>query len=588
KEKQPVHIGDVELFNPRNYQLRMQSLLRKVEKNFSLKAGHNSHELPKVGSFFGREEKANTFDLKAYLQSFDQHFAVKHSQRTQAQVAQRTALVAAKCENEFNKSVAGMQKFLEKVDKMAIGLAQTSTSPESTPNIDQDIETLRRAFVSFNRKVEHLLQPTVGEVAYIEGTMPTLQGLVKASGSKSIRNSILHSQKNILKVLDISEGLLSQQLLQTKIYLCEASPGFRIAPKQMAQHHWIPVSEGISLMQGEKKLGPLTPGRIYGGKDWHVPNPANVRDETQGFYLKARERQPDDPLELSFLLIMLPQQACPWIHDQNPNFQLMQQLYLPLMQWTLAKTLGHLFSLSQERDAYLKQWQKSNRVLQREKQVKAFESSNMGMSSAQRKEISRLLLDMVELRVAPEEMSASRLLSRRIYNHILAQMKETWPQLPVEERSNKSYTKWRYILSEIIQIMDRSTERSATPRDSPTPVFDILATTLETLLSEFSLENGQQYLNLFEEKPSIDLRGIFERQVGPVQKQILLFDKILEELERAVLQLMQESRRYWGKLEELGTQRPQMDENELERKVIMELSEKLTRVLSQNFPNLQI
>ena len=78
-EKLPFHIGDVELFNPRNYHMRMSKLLRSVEKKFPVRQTHPTSildtdpkpvQVPAVSSFFGKGDRANEFELQRYLDSF--------------------------------------------------------------------------------------------------------------------------------------------------------------------------------------------------------------------------------------------------------------------------------------------------------------------------------------------------------------------------------------------------------------------------------------------------------------------------------------------------------------------------------------
>ncbi|MCP4295265.1 MAG: cyclic nucleotide-binding domain-containing protein [Proteobacteria bacterium] len=587
KEKLPVFIGDVELFNPRNYQLRTQGLLRKVEKNFSTKV--KSMEPPKIGSFFGQGENANTFNLNGYLLSFEKNFAVKHTKRTQAQIAQRTALVAAKCENEFNNSVAGMQKFLEKVQKMSIDLSQIQTVGKvDSLQLTQDISTISKGFVSHNRKHEGYIQGSVGKISYVPKVFPTSQELVKASGSKSIRIEINKSAKNLFLALNLSRGILSEKLMHSRFYFCEASPGFTVPPKALAKDLWIPISTGITLVRGDNELCAAQPGRIFGGRNWRVVIPTNVRDESQSCHLKIPDRKPEDPLDLMFLMIVIPQEELPWERTKNPHVEEIQKVFWPMMQWRINQYLDHLLVNMQERDSHFEQGQKVQKLIHMETQLKLFETKEVSIPPREKVHVAKLCYDIVNLKVSSSDMDESNSLSKKIYNHILTQMKDTWPNLRVEERSNKAYTKWRYVLNEIVQIMDRSMNSQSSTTEHPQPVVEVLSSNIEGIIQLQVGPEAVKFVKILADNPQLDINGMLSSVSLNMADQVSLFNRISEEMEDSLLQIIEERKKYIDLYEKISASRPTTDDSELEMKVITEMSEKLTAVLGQRYESLQI
>ena len=120
----PINIGEILLFNPRIYQMRMHTLLVSIQRKLMFrkvqprKDVFDSDKLV-ARNFFSSKSTENEFNLDAYLKTINQMFVLKNPNRVLAQVAQQTAQLSATCENEFNESVSKMKHFLEKVKKLS-------------------------------------------------------------------------------------------------------------------------------------------------------------------------------------------------------------------------------------------------------------------------------------------------------------------------------------------------------------------------------------------------------------------------------------------------------------------------------------
>ncbi|MBU3914642.1 cyclic nucleotide-binding domain-containing protein [bacterium] len=582
-EQLPVNIGEVQLFNPRNYQLRIQGLIKAIEKKFlnsNKKKNLGKSDIdaqtdePEIKSFFGRSEKNNTFDLKRYLSSFENKFDLKFPQRMQTQIAQRTALVAAKCENEFNKSVAGMKEFLIKAQTDTSTAYKTKKDSEDI-SITKELGLLQVASSTYNRKLKNNPESKVGVVSYQPDRTPTIIDLIKCSTSKTIRQEMDSGFRKILSALDIQSRLLSLDFIKNHLFICESNPGFEVPTEELEKHYWIPLSSGIRLMGGHTDYGPVKPGSVIGGKGWM--HRSSKDDDADPWKLKMPERKPSDPMGISYLLMVLPQNEFPWEQSPQNDQEEINRTHLPIMQWMVNKQIEHILQLLPKRDTIFHNWIKTEQIVKLEQKVKDFENTRVEISPGKQLKIMSLLDNVLGLKLDKKKKLASDQLSKKIYNHILQQMMIDFSEIPIEELGNKTYTKWRLVLSEIIQILE-SSDISKTA-NSATPVFEIIEIELFSMLDSFAIPKIRESIQLTHHTPYIQLPRIMASLENPEMDGLLLFHLTQSILETYLRLLFEEIQEYKYRYQQAYSKRPQTDTQIMEITEILNTVQELKKVI---------
>ncbi|MDH5560005.1 MAG: hypothetical protein OEY59_04030, partial [Deltaproteobacteria bacterium] len=576
-DKLPVSLGELELFNPRNYQMRLNGMLKNVEKNFKIANNSGQSDKYEINDFFGKGEHANQFTLKNYLDSFQRLFQLKHPRRIQAQVAQKSALIAAKCENQFNSSVVRMQAFLDKAHKVSGDMDKSKSKKEIDPvQIAKQIEVIRKGVPSFKRKVEDGVPRPLGEFIYEKGIVPTIFDLVKASGSGQIRQALEKSFNFLVEALNIRQSL-PLRAVQEKLFLCEGSPGFLAPHKEFLKHYWIPLSENIRVKYGNDFIGTIKPGQIVGGPGWEIEPVEGEEPKKWSFVFP--DRKSTDQIDLSFVMIMLPSVELPWELRKTNNPDFVEKSYLPWMQWLINKLIEHIGILLDQRNNLYENLHKLEKTLNLEKKVKAFETTQTSISQVQYIRISELLKSMLGLELAAENQLASNQISKKIYNHILIQMKQVNPDLTIEERGNKTYTKWRYVLSEIINTVEQINIRKDRDQDVPKPAFEIIQNELNQILEGASLEVAKSAVRLKDHNFTVDFKDITTGLIRAGGQIVPLFQSMAGIFGKYIRMLVVETGEYQKKLDSLSSSRPQSDVQELQTEVILESSTKLVQIL---------
>ncbi len=589
-DQRPMSTEEVQLFNPRNYQLRIQGLIRAIEKRFlqqkskkgTVESASRHTSEPEIKSFFGRTERNNTFDLKSYLSSFEKKFELKYPNRMRAQLAQRTAMVAAKAENEFNASIAGMQNFLRKVQDITHGLSRTQTSSKRDEiKIGKEVGMLGVSFTPYNSKFRLNTGSEANIAAYIPGKTPTITDLIRASRSKEVRIEIGKAFNKIISALKITQNLLPGVFVQRNMYVCEVKPGDRIPAQELEKHYWIPISSRICLYCGEENYGAIQPGCIIGGKGWMRMVSTENADDADDWQMAAPKDFDDESFGINSILLVLPDRAIPWERNIDPSPKEFATLHLPIMQWLINKHIEHISFLIEKRDTVFQNWLQTSRILKLDNKVTEFESKRMPITPKQRLEIGRLLRNVTGMRLDNKEVLGSDQLAKKIYNGLLQQMIEDYADIPIEELGNRTYTKWRLFLSEIVRMMQQAEIDEAVV--VATPVFEIVETELRTMLENFALKKYRKFIALTRREPAIHLARILEGLPEPEQDRLLVFQLVQSTLETYMRLLMEEIRDYQVRLNKITLKRPQSDIQTLQIETILETAAKLKDIVSVGY-----
>lgn len=581
RELLPVNMGDVQLFNPRNYHMRMSTLLKSVEKRFKVKegemdlvSGESKRTPPPVTNFFGKGEKSNEFDLKRYLTSFQNEFELKHPMRIMAQVSQRTALIAAECENQFNTSVVTMQKFLSKAQTFT-GKAEVKESNATGIDPNEYIKGIYRTFAPYHRLNKSPNRKNLREIRYVRGLTPTMEDLIKCCASKALRAEVERDFIKLFETYDLSTNKLPDQFKKKMMYFLDTEPGDIIPPHELKTNYYFLMSRGIKLMRGNNRITTLPSGLILGGKGWDPP--VKKLNTDTDLYLEMPE--PSEAGHKNNLLLVIPLFELPWEIDKTPDAAVFTKDHLPIMQWWVNKHIIHLNEIIGKRDSIFDKVYEVEQVIRLEAKVKEFEETAVDLNRKETIMVAKFLRNIIQMKIDPKVSFNSDQLSKKMYNHILKQMGQEYPNLPVEERSNKAYTKWRYVLSDLVSTIDRARAVSGEREDmSSRPVYEIISNEVAAIIETYLGNKGEEYIQLTTENPQFDLTSLMIN-IANVKTKVMLFKLISTVFESHLCQTYLETYDLQVRYNTAQGQRPQTDAEPVKQKLIEEEVSKLKVML---------
>ena len=434
----PFQLEDIELFNPRNYHMRMSTLLKNIEKKFLSTVQHLEDQTLEIKKFFGTGEKANEFHLKQYLLRFSYVFEVPRPHRTQAQLAQKVAMIAAECENQFNTSVVKMQKFMDKVQgtsKSLSSLQSVEKQEKKVFPIQKYLSVLTKGFQSFEKTV-YKLNSNIKEVRIFQDQVPSLERLVKTPASKATRVQIREAFKLLMEHFNVRKNVLPMSFLEKKFHIFHANYDDVIPLSELQNNYWIPLSHGIHVMLDSEKISTARAGCIYGGESWGVNDD---KEKKHHLHFKVRTRnQAFDDKNSNYYFLLIFRSTLPWRFNQDPDEQELNQ-HLPLMQWLVNQYLSHFLLSLEERDIIAQKLAEVEKIANIEKKVQEFETNKFSLHLEQQKSIAKLLKHSLGMQIDVNTVIHSEQLAKKIYNFLLRRMSTDYPSMAVEERSNKAY-----------------------------------------------------------------------------------------------------------------------------------------------------
>ncbi|NQU64001.1 MAG: hypothetical protein HQ517_06920 [SAR324 cluster bacterium] len=580
----PISIGEIELFNPQIYQMRMSSFLQSVERKFMLKkvktqADNRNPALLKAGQFFGRDVKKYEFNLNAYTKAINKQFVFKNPNRVMAQLTQQIAQLTATCENEFNQSVSKMQHFLEKIRSLSSFENDKKDLSQFDDAAFRDcISTINQGFKAYKQKTVRLSHVHIGEVRFEKTESPNIGALIKSCGTDILQKKVGRANSMLLRMLRLSGEYLSEVEIGNLLHFCECFPADIISPNQLSGHYWIPISPGISLRRKGILFAEIHSGTLIGGKSWD-PSEGGNGDSESSWNLSIPKEKVD--ATQTYLIGVIPLAKLPWNINSSPLPDEFEKKHLPVIQWLIVQHVSNLVVMEQLRDLFFERYARISEVVMTEKKVREFENDKTVVSEQNYNKIRILVMETVGLNLGKDPRLSSELLSKNIYNRILDQTKNGFPNLKIEEQGNKAYTLWRYVQSQIVKEVHI---KGADPikLDPPDSIFEMIDLVIEKELKKLAIPGDPKGLDMLAAPPEIDLKKILQGENELLPKEKLEFAlEILQLVENYVVMLTEETNGYQNRLQEISSIKTEFDFKELQNKFISESVEKLQKILSK-------
>lgn len=582
----PISIGDVELFNPRIYQMRMHTLLVSIQRKFMFKKvmpredRYDSDKL-KARQFFSGGKTENEFNLDAYLNTLKEMFLLKNPNRVLAQVAQQTAQLSATCEDEFNTSVSKMKHLLEKVKKLSkINMEIDDEQTKAMHLLKERIDVINQGFKAYNSRIVGHTYTYAGVIRFNEGKVPLIKDVIKTCGSDLLKKKLRKSYVAILDQLGLKPEGIASEHLQDLFFLCQGNSEDIIPTTQLTSHYWIPVSEGISLRKGNKRFGPVRPGHLIGGQFWQMDEDEQTDKQSSGWQLQMPQKTANKTLDDMFLILVIPRKRIPWVISRDPSPDDLQSQYLPLLQWILNKHVESIAIVSELRDSYLKKYARVVAVVVTEKKVRDFESNSNRLPQEKYNRILKLVYDVLGINLEKKQAITPEKLSKEVYNEIIRQTKRDYPKLSTEEQGNKAYTLWRFIQSEIVSKVFADEFKETDGIDPPRSVFLDIQEALNDHLDAFAMTAPEGAFVFTEDNGEIDLARLIQTEQTALPHEALsLALSTLEIVEQHLMQLMDDTNNCLARLKQISSIQTEFNVNDIQSKFILDAIAKLQYVL---------
>ncbi len=131
-----------------------------------------------------------------------------------------------------------------------------------------------------------------------------------------------------------------------------------------------------------------------------------------------------------------------------------------------------------------------------ENTIRNFERNETPTEQVTFSEIQEIISMTLGFRSDTTQGASSSLASKTVYNQILQQTKRNFPDKSIEERGNKAYILWRYLLSEPVRKVDVATTKP-TEIESPVDHIGLINQELDKLLKKtnYKPKNGELHLD---------------------------------------------------------------------------------------------
>ncbi len=590
----PINIGEIELFNPRIYQMRMHTLLVSIQRKFMFKKvppreGSYDPEKLKARIFFSNKKAENEFNLEAYLKTLNEMFQLKNPNRVLSQVAQQTAQLSATCENEFNASVSRMQAFLEKVRKLAIVSRKEETEQEKIRHsLNEIIAVFNQGFKAYNNRVVGHTHTYAGVIRFAESKVPLLSDIVKTCGSDKLKKNLVKSFNSLLDLLELKPAGFPEGLLKDQYFICQGSSEDIIPESQLTTHYWIPISEGITLKKGKKSFGHIKPGTLVGSSSWEQNQDEESKEEIEEWTLCMPTKKADQPPDFMFLLFVIPKRRIPWVYNSEPIPEEFEKMYQPLLQWIIQKNMTSISLVSELRDTLIKKYSQVIEVVVTEKKVREFENNKNKIQQAQYSRILKLIYENLGISLEKRQSISSEKLSKQLYNEIVKQTKQDFPKLSVEEQGNKAYTLWRFIQSEIVSKVYADEFAEKVKIETPKSIFTEIKEEIELLLEEKKFTIPENSIAMTDEGGDIRLKTLLNPEQGLLTNEYLEIALCVSQVvEQHFQKLVDKTITYQSRLKQISAIQTEFDVNEIQSKFILDAIAKLQHILKKKFSDIK-
>ncbi|MDX2469663.1 MAG: hypothetical protein QNL04_03685 [SAR324 cluster bacterium] len=523
-------IKKLQLFNPENYREKIENLIKVLGEHFINKTKTGKI---KPSFFFTAGEHSNDFELQKFIKIFGKNYFLKYPERVLAKMAQTSAKIAAECENEFNAALAKMKDFKENTESLQVQETETKSglSPKA---ITSNITQITRGFNNFNKNIAGGAGKTIpGEAHYISNVCPTLADLIKYASTKSIKDGIENSFFELADEFGMLQEPLTKDLLSSSLRIVNVLPGYKIPSDQLEMHYWFPISPRITFKRKDVYIEELQAGAILGGEGWNAGEEGD--DDYGELHLALPEREKEGLVDQSHLLFVFPHRDLSKLDQEEESFT--QNSY-PWLVWIIQRHLLEIKNIGQKRSGLLDKCMYLEETMRLEEIAYDFEDGKVKLDAGKLLKISEFLKSLIQWTLPPS-ISNSGELAKAVNKYILEKYHNENPDASEAETKNDCYTQFRFLLSEMVRMVDTAEVEA---EEEFAPMLPLVQHELLTVFKKEDFEEPEKLITFDGEAIKLKVDELFALKTK-VDEKIGLFRTIMDILEPRLLQTRRERRR---------------------------------------------
>lgn len=527
KEELPVNIGEIEMFNPKNYQLRIQKFLSGIEKQLKVKllmADDEDYSQLKFNNFFHSSIDANVFELQDYLETLLDIFPVTSPNRIIANVSQQIANITAEAENEFNRSISRMHHFLKKAYQLVTPKKEmplpdsfiTLLRKKYLPLIINAIKADKETYLDFARTLNKNLPLQIDALS-------SFSDLLKASSSRTIQQDLQQAFMQIIKAFQLTiPGFGKGDLFHT-FHLIEIPARRIIAGENLKDYILIPLTENLAVNDGVHTYNAFSRGTLISASFLSARHQTKETSPTEDWNLTCLDTTSGSPHEKSAVVLLF---QVPKSQVKNKE-KTSEAKNTHMFQWIIECYLKQIHECYQNSTQIHKKLIKVIEAEYLERQVQQFEEDQKPLKIYQYGLLLDAVQDLTGIKLPFKTTISPAIFSKQLYNAVVTRINRENPNLKLEDRGNKAYTLWRYVQSRLVSERPLEKRPQKDQLENPRRLLIYLKRDLADLLSRYKILPDKNILSIGEQKSHVHLDQILikfqsdQKNFPQVQSQII-------------------------------------------------------------------
>ena len=567
------------MFNPKNYQLRIQRYLVKIESQLKKKMGFDSDEdysCLKFNNFFKSDIDANAFELQRYLEVLVETFPIKNPNRIFANISQQIANITAHSENEFNQSISRMHHFLKKAYRL-VSPTEKKQLPDSFLNLVKNryLPLISNAIKADKKNYLNSIQLLGKDKPLDISKISTLSDLLDAASSQTIRQNLQQAFNQILTHFNLKIPGTNNREIFDFFHIIEIPARRQILSNCLEDCFLIPLTENLTATDTIKELSPFFSGKLVGSTFFN-PVLNDQKGDIDLWHLTCL----DQPEALKYgksgfvlLFKLSPKQGHNDISSNDTHALTLQT------QWIIDQTLLQIHELYQNCTRFYQKLLKMIEAEYLERQVQEFEQDSKPMEIYKYGLLLDAVQDLTGIKLPFKTTISPTAFSKQLYNAIVAKTNQENPDLKLEERGNKAYTLWRYMLSRIVAELPAQKTLGKDQLANPVRILVELKNQLFGILSNYKISADKNLISIGESKSDIHLKKILELAKHSEKSSDNLLVEITRLLEIHHRKIYEEFDILKKRTEEIGKSGKKLNAEDLRVSYINSIISKLQKIL---------
>lgn len=584
KEQHPINIGDIEMFNPKNYQLGIQRYLVKIESQLKKKTGVDPTEdysRLKFNNFFKSSIDANAFELRRYLEALVETFPIKTPNRIFANISQQVANITAQSENEFNRSISRMQHFLKKAYQLVSPAEEKKLPVSFLMNLkNRYFPLISNAMKADKNNYENAICLLNRKKPIDLCEISTISSLIDSASSKTVRENLKQAFLQIISAFKLKIPRIKLDDLFSFFHVIEIPIQRQLSSQSLKNCFLIPLTDNLSVTDGIVQFPAFSPGTIVGNTFFEREDSRTGKTKEKWHFTCLKKSTKENYAKRGIVLLF----KLPIVETDSKTFVDVRKWEGGVVQWIIDQYLKQIHEKYLSCSQLHKKLVKIIAAEHLERQVQQFEKDRKPMEVYKYGLLLDSVQDLTDIKLPFKETISPAIFSKQLYNAIVSKINAENPNLKLEERGNKAYTLWRYVQSKVVMELPLETSIGKDDLPSPKRVLLHLKKELKNLLSQYNLDQNKLFISIGETKSYVHLTQIMEKIKSSEDEPIMLPNDLLNSLEFHFRDIYKEFFTLNNRISEIGASNKKNNPEALQVAYINGIISKIQRILLKSYP----